>query len=73
MFSITLNKHIVNLVIGYIISWTYYILTLPFFVSKIGKISGATINYFISWGLLLVVFFILSIIDPETTTPSTSD
>lgn len=73
MFGPTLNKHIVNLVIGYIISWGYYILTLPFFASKFGKISGPTINYFVSWGLLLVIFYILSIVDPETTTPSTSD
>ena len=40
---------------GYLVSWLYFFITLPFFTAFLGKIKGSFINYLISWGIMIVV------------------
>ena len=46
-------------IISYIISWLYFLITLPLFIAFFGKVKGSAINYGISWILMIVVVYIL--------------
>lgn len=48
-----------NVLVAYVISWTYFFITLPFFTKLFGKILGGSINYGISWGVMLFAIYFL--------------
>jgi hypothetical protein len=49
-----LKKLVLGLGVGYIISWLYFFITLPFFIKAFGKTKGAFINYILSWIVWIV-------------------
>jgi hypothetical protein len=49
MFEINWKKFTVNVIIGYVISWAYFFITLPLFYLVLGKVTGTILNYGISW------------------------
>ena len=55
----------VNAVIGYMVSWAFFFLTLPVFTAVLGKAKGVFADYMVSWGLLLVVMYVLTVVHPE--------
>jgi hypothetical protein len=44
-----------TVLISYIVAWLYFFITLPFFIKFLGKIKGSFINYWISWGVMILV------------------
>jgi hypothetical protein len=50
--------------IGYIVSWMYFFISLPFIVQIFGKIKGSAINYGISWIIMIVIVYILQKLKP---------
>lgn len=54
----------VNGIIGYIISWTYFFITLNTFQKVFGKINGTVINYSASWLIWIISVFIINKINP---------
>jgi hypothetical protein len=46
-------------IVSYIISWSYFFITLPLFTKFFGKVLGSSINYGISWGILLIAIYFL--------------
>jgi len=62
---VNLKKLTISALIGYIISWTYFFVTLPIFQKLFGIVKGGFINYMISWILLLLVIFLLGVIYPN--------
>ena len=48
-----------NTIIAYGISWLYFFISLPLITKIFGVAKGATINYLISWGIMLVVIDLL--------------
>lgn len=55
----TIKNLSINTIVAYAISWTYFFTTLPFITNALGKIKGTTVNYLISWGIMLVVIYVL--------------
>ena len=54
----------INAIIGYVITWTYFLLTVKYFQNIFGKINGAFINYSISWILWIILTYIMHKISP---------
>jgi hypothetical protein len=54
----------INVVIGYSISWIYFLLTVNYFQNIFGKINGAFINYSISWVLWIILTYTMHKISP---------
>jgi hypothetical protein len=52
-YEIDWKKLTVNVIIGYIVSWLYFFITLPLFQilfgKALGKVAVAGINYGLSW------------------------
>ena len=61
----TIAKLSINALIGYIVSWLVFLLTLPIFIRIFGRVKGATIDYIVSWGVLLGIMYILTVIYPD--------
>ena len=59
------KRFTINIVLGYIISWLYFFLALPFFTLLFGKVQGATINYLISWIIWFVAYNALNKLYPK--------
>ena len=57
--TIDWKKILTTSIFAYIISWTYFLVTLPVYIRIFGKVNGTIINYFISWGILLFTFSII--------------
>lgn len=55
----------VNAVIGYVVSWAFFFVTLPVFTAVLGKARGVFADYMVSWGLLLVVMYVLTVVHPD--------
>ncbi len=47
-----------NVGISYVISWAFFFITLPLFVSFFGKVTGTALTYGVSWGIMLLVIYI---------------
>jgi hypothetical protein len=54
----------VNAIIGYVLAWVYFFITLNTFQKVFGKINGAVINYSMSYLVWILVVFIISKINP---------
>jgi hypothetical protein len=63
-----LKKLVLGLGIGYIISWLYFFITLPFFIKAFGKTKGAFINYILSWIVWILVGYFIGTPKPEEDT-----
>lgn len=48
-----------NVGIAYFVSWTFFFLTLPLFITVFGKVKGSAINYGISWLVMLGVAWLI--------------
>lgn len=59
MNYIDIKKLSINTIIAYVISWGYFFLSLPFMRKHIGIARAATVNYFISWGLMISIIYVL--------------
>jgi hypothetical protein len=66
MFESTIDwKNItINSIIGYVLIWVYFFITLNTFQKVFGKINGTVINYIASWLVLIIIVFILNKINP---------
>jgi hypothetical protein len=60
-----LLKVAANTFFAYIISWVYFIFSLPFVVKQVGKVRGVGLNYGISWIVMLVVLYVLQKVNPS--------
>lgn len=49
----------ISVIIGYVISWAYFFLTLPIMIKFVGKITGPIVNYGISWIVWLFVTILI--------------
>jgi hypothetical protein len=47
----------IGFVLGYVISWGYFFITLPLFIGWFGKLNGPLINYGMSWIIWFVATF----------------
>ena len=63
-----LKKLVLGLGVGYIISWLYFFITLPFFIKALGKTKGAFINYILSWVVWIVAGYFIGAPKPEEDT-----
>lgn len=54
----------VNVLISYSLGWLYFFLTLGIFRDIFGKKSGFAVNYLVSWGIMLVLFYSLTKFNP---------
>lgn len=59
--------------IGFILSWVYFFISLPLVVRIFGKVKGATINYGISWVVMVAVIYVLQKLKPEHKIPQPVD
>ena len=57
--DIDVKKLSINTIIAYIISWGYFLITLPYIKNIMGNVRGTTINYFISWSIMIVAIYFL--------------
>jgi hypothetical protein len=57
--QIDIKKLSINTALSYLLSWSYFFITLPFMTKVFGLVKGTTINYFISWGFMLVIMYLL--------------
>jgi hypothetical protein len=65
MKEINWKKFTVNFIIGYAISWIYFLGTLAFIQHFFGKTTGAFINYGLSWIVWFIVFDSLRALNPK--------
>ena len=54
-----------HVLVSYLISWSYFFITLPIFTRFFGKVLGTSINYGISWGIMLIAIYFLEKWDIE--------
>jgi hypothetical protein len=65
MKEINWKKFTANVIIGYAISWIYFLGTVTFFQKLFGKTNGAFINYGLSWIIWFIVFDSLRALNPK--------
>jgi hypothetical protein len=53
-----------NAIIGYILSWIFFFITLNTFQKVFGKINGTVINYSASYLVWVIIIYILNKINP---------
>jgi len=63
--SFNWSKFTLNIIVGYGISWLYFIVTASIFTNLFGKVQGYTINYIISWMVWIVAIKYLYILFPN--------
>ncbi len=54
----------VNALISYSLAWLYFFLTLGLFRDIFGKKSGFVVNYLLSWAIMLILFYVLTKMNP---------
>lgn len=59
------KKITINIIIGYIISWLYFLVTTSFIQRLIGKSEGILINYGLSCIIWVVIFHSLHTLNPN--------
>ena len=59
------KKLTINALSAYIVSWGYFFISLRLVTQIFGKARGTTLNYFLSWGIMIAVLFILGKVNPE--------
>jgi hypothetical protein len=57
--TIDIKKLSLNTIIAYGASWLYFFISLPIIKKIFGTITGTTLNYLISWVIMLIVIYIL--------------
>jgi len=62
--TINWKKYTVNILIGYLVCWIYFFVTVKYFQSMFGQINGIVINYGISWTIWLIISYTLHTRDP---------
>lgn len=62
MNYIDIKKLSVNTIIAYVISWGYFFLSLPFMTKLVGIARATTLNYLISWGIMISIIYVLQTI-----------
>ncbi len=62
------KKLTINVLIAYIASWGYFFITLRLVTRIFGRARGTALNYFISWGIMIAVLFILGKLNPGRAT-----
>ncbi len=55
----------VGVVLGYVISWGYFFITLPLFIGLLGKINGPIVNYGLSWVIWGIATFVIHEMIPD--------
>jgi hypothetical protein len=63
--TIDWSKFTVNVLIGYAISWIYFLGTLGFIQHFVGKTAGYFINYGLSCIVWFIVFNALHVLNPK--------
>lgn len=58
-------KFATNTIFAWVISWAFFIVTLPFVVKQVGKVAGVSLNYGISWIVMIVAIYILQKLNPS--------
>jgi hypothetical protein len=53
-----------NAIIGYVLSWIFFFITLNTFQKVFGKINGTVINYSASYLVWVIIIYILNKINP---------
>lgn len=48
-----------NTFLAWVISWAFFLVTLPYVVKYTGKVAGIGINYGISWIVMLIGIYVL--------------
>ncbi len=54
----------INGIIGYVLAWMYFFITLNTFQKVFGKINGTVINYSTSYLVWVIIIYILNKINP---------
>lgn len=70
MFEIDWKKFTVNVVIGYVISWLYFLVFLIFFRKVFGKVNGVFVAYLTSWLVWILTAYILQSMNPTGDIPN---
>lgn len=70
MFEIDWKKFTVNVVIGYVISWLYFLVFLIFFRKVFGKVNGVFVAYLTSWLVWILTAYILQSTNPTGDIPN---
>lgn len=60
-----LLKFATNTFFAWVLSWAIFIITLPFVVKRVGKVAGVSLNYGISWIVMIVAIYVLQKLNPS--------
>ena len=63
--EINWKKFTVNVILGYVISWVYFLGTLTYVQRIFGKANGTIINYGLSWAVWFIAFDALHTLNPS--------
>jgi hypothetical protein len=55
----------INTILGYVISWLYFFMTLSIFQRIFGSVYGVGINLAISYGIWFIIFYLLNTFHPK--------
>ncbi len=55
----------VNALIGYVLSWIYFLGTIIYFQKLFGKVKGSAINFGLSWIVWFIIFYSLHKLNPK--------
>lgn len=55
----------INTILGYVLSWLYFIMTLSIFQRIFGNVYGVGINLAISYGIWFIIFYLLNTFHPK--------
>jgi hypothetical protein len=64
-FKIDWGKLSLGFILGYLISLAYFLITLPIFISWLGKLNGTIVNYGISWLVWILITVVLEFRDVQ--------
>lgn len=63
--TIDFKKLTVNVLIGYTLSWIYFLGTLLYFQKIFGKMKGLSINFGLSWIVWFIISYSLHKLNPK--------
>ena len=63
--AIDLKKFTVNVVIGYVVSWVYFLVSLPLLRKVFGSVNGVFAAYLTSWLVWVVAAYSLHSVNPR--------
>ena len=69
MFEIDWKKFTVNVVIGYAVSWIYFLVSLALFRKIFGKVNGVFVAYLTSWLVWILTAYLLHSMNPTGDIP----